>query len=205
MWIVSAHKVLAAIIGALVLVALCAGTAMAVTAATNNHNAAVQRAAAAETHNHWLVAHRRAVARAKAAAQARAIALANRKAARAEREARQARRAARRAANRPNPIVVMPAIAPHAAPPEGATQPGSQSNGLQATGIGVHGEEVYSNAVTSTAFAMNVESDYWAAPGMTFTSYSPVTGQDYAMSAVDSGGEVTVTNGLGCEIQFSDS
>ena len=43
MRIVSAHKVLAAIIGALVLVALCAGTAMAVTTATNNHNAAVQR------------------------------------------------------------------------------------------------------------------------------------------------------------------
>ena len=45
---------------------------------------------------------------------------------------------------------------------------------------------------------LNVESDYWTAPGMQFTSYSPVTGQDYSMSAVDAGGDVTVTNGLGC-------
>ena len=62
MRIVSAHKVLAAIIGALVLLALCAGTAMAVTTATNNHNAAVQRAAATAAHN-------RAVASARAQAR----------------------------------------------------------------------------------------------------------------------------------------
>ncbi len=77
--------------------------------------------------------------------------------------------------------------------------------GLTARGIGTDGEEVYANGPTSTPFALNVESDYWNAPGMQFTSYSPVTGQDYSMSAVDSGGEVTVTNSLGCEIQFSDS
>lgn len=76
--------------------------------------------------------------------------------------------------------------------------------GLTARGIGSNGEEVYANASTSTPFALNVESDYWNTPGMQFTSYSPVTGQDYSMSAVVSGGEVTVTNGLGSEIQFSN-
>jgi len=186
MRIVSAHKILTAVIGALILLALCAGTAMAVTTATNSHNAAVQRAAAAAQ------AHRRAVRThdlvARRGAQRQAAALAQ-----AERDARQARRAANRPI--PAPVAVVPA-AP-AAPPEGSTQPGSQSYGLQATGIGTNGEEVYSNSVTSTAFAMNVESDYWNAPGMTFTSYSPVTGQDYYMTAVVSGGTVTVTNSNG--------
>jgi hypothetical protein len=68
----------------------------------------------------------------------------------------------------------------------------------------VNGEEVYSNSVTSTAFAMNVEADYWDAPGMTFTSYSPTTGQYYFMTATDNGSTVTVTNSEGCVIQFSD-
>ena len=191
MKIVTGHKVLAAIVGALVMLALCAGTAMAVTTATNNHNAAVQRAAAAAQ------AHRRAirihnlVIRRTAQRQAAALAQAERDARQAEQQARQARREARRAANRP-PAVVQPA-AP-AAPA-----------GLTDRGTGTNGEEVYANAPTSTPFALNVESDYWNTPGMQFTSYSPVTGQDYSMSAVDSGGEVTVTNGLGCVIQFSDS
>ena len=98
MRIVSAHKVLAAIIGALLLVALCAGTAMAVTTATNNHNAAVQRAAATAAHN-------RAVASARAQARAdalnKAIAAANRNAEKAARAARQARRAANKPASAP--------------------------------------------------------------------------------------------------------
>ena len=96
------------------------------------------------------------------------------------------------AAQQPAPVIVQPAVPAVPA-------------GLTARGIGTDGEEVYANGATSTPFALNVESDYWNAPGMQFTSYSPVTGQDYSMSAVDSGGEVTVTNGLGCEIQFSDS
>jgi hypothetical protein len=191
MRIVSAHKVLAAIIGALVLVALCAGMAMAVTTATNNHNAAVQRAAA---QHRAIVVHNDLVAR----AQARAIALAQARAARAEREARQARRAARRAVNRPNPapVVVVPG-APAAATP---------SSGLSPVGTGTNGEEVYANSPpTSTPFALNVESDYWNTPGMTFTSYSPVTGLDYNMTATDNGSTVIVTNAEGCVIQFSDS
>jgi hypothetical protein len=85
------HKILAALAGALVLLVLCAGTAMAVTNATNSHNLAVQRAAATASHN-------RAVARASAAAQARAIRQANARAAAAQAAARDARRAARRAA-----------------------------------------------------------------------------------------------------------
>ena len=85
------HKILAALVGALVLLALCAGTAMAVTNSTNSHNLAVQRAAAIASHN-------RAVARASAAAQARAISQANARAAAAQAAARDARRAARRAA-----------------------------------------------------------------------------------------------------------
>ena len=94
--------------------------------------------------------------------------------------------------------------APPAAPAPAAPAPAAPA-GLSPVGIGTQGEEVYANSpITSTAFALNVESDYWNSPGMQFTSYSPVTGQDYSMSAVDSGGEVTVTNGLGCEIQFSD-
>lgn len=183
MRIVSAHKVLAVIIGAVVLVALCAGTAMAVTTATNSHNAAVQRAAATAS-------HKRAVAKASAAAQARAIAIANAKAARAERAARQAQRAARRAANRPAPVVVTPAAA---AP-----------SGLTPVGIGTNGEEVYAGSNTSAAFALNVESDYWNAPGMQFTSYSPTTGQDYFMSAIDNGSTVTVTSSTGALVEFSD-
>ena len=117
MRIVSAHKVLAAIIGALVLVALCAGAAMAVTTATNSHNAAVQRAAAA--------AHNRALASARAQARTealnKAIAAANRKAEKAARAARQAKRAARRAANKPAPArVAQPAAQPPAydSPPQ---------------------------------------------------------------------------------------
>ena len=192
--VISGHKILAAVIGALVLLVLCAGTATAVTNAANAHNAAVQRAAAIATHN-------RAVARAKAAAQARAIAAANAKAASAERAARQAQRAARRAATRP--AVAVPQPAPVVVQPAAPAAAG----GLTPVGVGSQGEEVYANApTTSTAFALNVESDYWNTPGMndSFTSYSPVTGQDYYMTAVDSGSTVTVTNSNGCVIQFSD-
>ncbi len=189
------QKVVAAIAGVVVLLALCAGAAFVVTNQVNAHNLAVQRAAAAASHN-------RAVASAKASAQAKAIADANAKAAKAAKAAAQARRAARRAANRPAPAPVVVVPAAPAAPPEGSTQPGSQSGGLQATGIGTQGEEVYSNSATSTAFAMQVESDYWNAPGMTFTSYSSVTGQSYFMTAVDDGTTVTVTNDVGCVIQF---
>jgi hypothetical protein len=87
--------------------------------------------------------------------------------------------------------------------PPAAPAPAPVSD-LTPTGIGTQGEEVYSNSDTSTAFAMQVESDYWAAPGMQFTSYSPTTGQDYYMSAVDGDGVVTVTNSTGAEVQFSD-
>ena len=194
------QKIVAAVAAVVVLLGLCAGTAFVVTSHVNAHNLAVQRQEAAANRH-------RAEARAKASAQAKAIADARAKAARAARVAAQARRAAaqaRRASAQANrPVVVAPA-AP-AAVPEGSTQPGSQSGGLQATGIGTQGEEVYSNSVTSTPFAMQVESDYWNTPGMTFMSYSSVTGQSYYMTAVDDGTNVTVTNDSGCVIQFSDA
>jgi hypothetical protein len=182
--LISGHKVLAAVIGALVLLALCAGTALAVTNAANAHNAAVQRAAATAS-------HKRAVASARAAAQARVIAAANARAARAEQAARQARRAARRAANRPVPQPAPVAIQP-AAPA-----------GLTDCGAGTNGEEVYAGSDTSCPFALIVEADYWQAPGMQFTAYSPVTGQSYAMSASDNGTSVTVTNSTGALVEFS--
>ena len=92
------NKAVAVVVGAVVLLALCAGTALLVTNSANNHNMAVQRAAATASHN-------RAVARASAAAQARAIAAANAKAARAEKAAK----AANRATPAPAPPVVVPA------------------------------------------------------------------------------------------------
>ena len=182
------QKIVASVAAVVVLLGLCAGTAFVVTSHVNAHNLAVQRQEAAANRH-------RAEARAKASAQAKAIADARAKAARAAAQARRAAVQARRAANRPAPAPVV------IVPPAPAAPAGIQS-GLQATGIGSQNEEVYSNSVTSTAFAMNVESDYWNAPGMTFWSYSPVTGQSYFMTAVDDGTTVTVTNDVGCVIQF---
>jgi hypothetical protein len=93
------NKVAAVIIGVVVLLALSAGVTLLVTSHVNAHNLAVQRAAAAASHN-------RAVASAKAQVQNKAIAAANRK-------ADNAVRAARRAANKPAPapVVVQPAPA----------------------------------------------------------------------------------------------
>jgi len=93
------NKVVAAIVGAVVLLALCAGVSFAVVTSTNNHNQAVKRAAAAAS-------HARAVASASAAAQARAIASASARAAKAETAAQAAGRAAREPA--PAPAVVTP-------------------------------------------------------------------------------------------------
>ena len=84
------HKILAALVGALVLVALCAGVTVLVANHSNAHNLAVQRAAATASHN-------RAVARASAAVRARAISQANARADKAQAVARDARRAARQA------------------------------------------------------------------------------------------------------------
>ncbi len=108
----SINKVLAVVIGAVLLLALCAGTSLLVVNNANNHNLAVQRAAAVASHN-------RAVARASAAAITRAIAAANAKAARAETAARAARAAAS------NPAPAPGAVTPSAqrAPAAGAPQP----------------------------------------------------------------------------------
>ncbi len=188
MRIVSAHKAWAAILSALVVVALCAGTAMAVTNHVNSTNAAAQRAAAAQQ------ARRRAAAH-KQQHMEWLIQQARHEAQQARREAQQARR---EAANRPSspPVVVVPPAAPVQVAPSGLTDCGS----------GTQGEEVYAGSDTSCAFALNVESDYWATPGMddTFTSYSPVTGQDYFMTAVDNGTTVTATNSTGALVEFSD-
>ena len=97
------NKVAAVIIGVVVLLALTAGVTLLVTNHVNAHNLAVQRAAAAASHN-------RALASARARAQDRAIAAANRK-------AEKAVRAAKRATSTrvPAPVVVQPAPAVPAA------------------------------------------------------------------------------------------
>ncbi len=177
-------KVAAVIIGVVILLVLCVGTTLLVANHTNAHNLAVQRAAATASHN-------RAVASAKAEALNKAIAAANRKAESAAREARQAKQAA----NKPAVVAPAPVEAPAAAAPAGLT----------ACGTGSQGEEVFADSsTTSCAFALNVESDYWQAPGMQFTSYSPATGQSYLMSATDSGTTVTATGGSGALVEFSD-
>ncbi len=104
------NKVVAAIVGAVVLLALCAGVSLAVVNHANDHNRAVQRAAATASHN-------RAVARASASANAKAIAAANAKAASAEKAAKEAKKAAKAAANKPAPAPVVvqqpaPAVVP---------------------------------------------------------------------------------------------
>jgi hypothetical protein len=106
------NKVLAVVIGAVLLLALCAGTSLLVVNNTNNHNLAVQRAAATASHN-------RAVARASAAAITRGIAAANAKAARAEAAAKAARAAASNPA--PEPGAVTPSA--QQAPAGDAPQP----------------------------------------------------------------------------------
>jgi hypothetical protein len=172
------NKVAAVIIGVVVLLALTAGATLLVTSHINAHNLAVQRAAATASHN-------RAVASAKAQAQNKAIAAANRK---AEQAQRAARRAASRPVPQPAPVVIQPAA------PAGLTDCGS----------GTQGEEVLAGSDTSCPFALTVEADYWSAPGMQFTSYSSVTGEDYAMSATDNGSTVTVVNSTGALVEFSD-
>jgi hypothetical protein len=105
------NKVLVAVIGVVLLLALCAGTSFLVVNSMNNHNLAVQRAAAAASHG-------RAVARASAAANAKAIAAANSRAAKAEAAAKAARASASKSA--PAPVTVTPS-APQA-PGGGAPQ-----------------------------------------------------------------------------------
>jgi hypothetical protein len=106
------NKVLALVIGVVLLLALCAGVSLLVVNNTNNHNLAVEQAAATASHN-------RAVASASAAANAKAIAAANAKAARAEADAKAARAAAR------DPAPVPGAVTPPAqqVPAGGASQP----------------------------------------------------------------------------------
>ena len=269
--VVSAHKVLAAIIGALVLVALCAGTAFAVT----GHNAVSQPqhaklmparpapnyktqyladvalsnalAGTISGHDGWrsrpvtaysnaLVVESRTMLRQTWPVSVRgdvhALTLASLKVHDdiLARDGSGFETDATAASVEGNVIrvelglatVQAPNIRPphhhHASPPPqaaptpaapapapAAPAPAPAAPGFSYRGIGTNGEAVYANAITSTPFAMNVESDYWNTPGMQFTSYSPVTGQDYSMSAVVGAGEVTVTNGLGCVIEFANS
>jgi hypothetical protein len=105
------NKVLVLVIGAVLLLVLCAGVSLLVVDHTNNHNLAVQRAAATASHN-------RAVASASAAANAKAIAAANAKAAKAEADAKAARAAASKSATVPG--AVSPA---QQGPAGGAPQP----------------------------------------------------------------------------------
>src|SRR5450755_4424160 len=105
------NKVLVLVIGAVLLLGLCAGVSLLVVNNTNNHNLAEQRAAATAGHN-------RAVASASAAANAKAIAAANAKAAKAEADAKAARAAASNSATVPG--AVSPA---QQVPAGGAPQP----------------------------------------------------------------------------------
>jgi hypothetical protein len=112
------NKVAAVIIGVVVLLALSAGVTLVVANHVNAHNLAVQRAAAAASHN-------RAVASARAEAQNKAIAAANRK-------ADNAVRAAKRAASKPAPAPVVVQPAAPAAPAAGNSQ---YVNDILAAGI----------------------------------------------------------------------
>ena len=103
------NKVLAAVIGVVLLLVLCVGASLVVVNVTNNHNLAVQRAAAAASHN-------RAVARTSASANAKAIKAANARAARAEADAK----AARASASTSAPAAVTPTA--QQAPAGGAPQ-----------------------------------------------------------------------------------
>lgn len=173
------HKILAALVGALVLLALCAGTAMAVTNATNNHNLAVQRAAATARHN-------RAVAKASAAAQARAISQANARAAQAQAAAKDARRAARKAAAAKRTANTMPAPAQQA-PVEG---PPPQAPLANAAAVVTQYYQDLSNGDYADAWALGgvniAGTDYntWVAGYATTTSVTLNTESQWNSSTV---------------------
>jgi hypothetical protein len=160
------NKVLAVAIGAVLLLALCAGVSLLVVNNANKHNLAVQRAAATTSHN-------RAVARASAAANARAIAAANAKAARAEKDAKAARAAAS------NPASVSGAVPPaQQVPAAGAAQPPADavvtqyyqdlSNGDYADawilgGVNIAGTDYntwVAGYATTTSVTLNTESQW---------------------------------------------
>ena len=101
------NKAVAALIGVVLLLALSVGATALVVNNRNNHNLAVQRAAALATHN-------RADASASAAANAKAIAAANTRAAKAEAAAK----AARAVSSDPAPVTATPPA--QQAPAEGA-------------------------------------------------------------------------------------
>lgn len=85
-------------------------------------------------------------------------------------------------------------------------QPPAQApqSALRYAGTGTMGEAVYANGNTSGPFAMNVEAAYFASgEAGSFYAYSPVTGQQYLMTASSNGTSVVVTGGVGAEIQFS--
>jgi hypothetical protein len=149
------HKILAALVGVLVLLALCAGTAAAVTNAANRHNLAVQRAAATASHRQAVASAR---AQAKTNALNKAIAAANHKAEKAARAARQAKRAARRAANKPAP-------APVVVPARQAAQPPAYDSPPQAD---LNVVEQYFYEISSGDY-----SDAWAMGGVN------IAGTDY--------------------------
>ncbi|MGD0924348.1 MAG: hypothetical protein ABR926_04060 [Streptosporangiaceae bacterium] len=158
---------MAVVIGAVLLLALCAGTSLLVVNNTNNHNLAVQRAAATASHN-------RAVARASAAAITRGIAAANAKAARAEAAAKAARAASSNPA--PEPGAVTPSA--QQAPAGDAPQPLANaaavvteyyqdlSNGDYAEawtlgGVNIAGTDYntwVAGYATTTSFTLNAES-----------------------------------------------
>jgi hypothetical protein len=74
--------------------------------------------------------------------------------------------------------------------PAGGASPGSAARG------------VFANAATSCPFAMNVEAGYWNSPVPSYEVYSPVTGQDYAMTSAGWNPDI-VTGGNGALVQFT--
>lgn len=191
----SRNKVIVAIVGVIVLLALVAGTSLLVVSNANNHNLAVQRAAATALHNREVASAVKAKAAKLAKDQAAAIASANAKAAKAERAANAAGKAALAAANEPPVVVQVPGPASPA--------------GLTGCGTGVNGEEVYAGADTSCPFALNVEAAYaqsgaWYQTGTSqFYVSSPVTGEAYLMTSSSVGDPVVVTGGNNALVEFN--
>ena len=194
-------KIALIVAGVVILLALVAGTSLAVTTAQNDHNLAVQRAAAAALHKRTVIANNKAAAAAKAKATAQAIARANHRAKKAEKAAK----AAKRAANKPTPpaVVVVPAApaAPAAPAPDG----------LSFAGTGENGEAVYANPYAGSSFALAVEAayvegGYWFQSGTSqFNVYDSATGQTYLMTSSSVGNPVIVTGGDEALVQFNGS
>jgi hypothetical protein len=74
-----------------------------------------------------------------------------------------------------------------------STTGSTSSGGAIPSGAGGCGSGIYVNAQTSCPFALNVASDYLSSGSSSVTSYSPATGNTYAMTC--SGADPVVCTG----------